>query len=70
MPDSTSRELAVNLSDINKLFELVEKTVAGFKNLSTIPESERNEVRDALIETTELIDSIFVVYQAGSNRHH
>jgi hypothetical protein len=60
MPDTTSHEFSVSLSDIDKLFELVEKTVAGFKNLSAIPENERNRVRDALIETTELIDSILL----------
>lgn len=60
MPDATSHEFSVSLSDIDKLFDLVEKTVAGFKNLSAIPENERNKVRDALMETTELIDSILL----------
>ena len=60
MPDATSSEFSISLSDIDKLFELVEKTVAGFKNLSAIPENERDKVRDALIETTELIDSILL----------
>lgn len=60
MPDTASHEFSVSLSDIDKLFELVEKTVAGFKNLSAIPEAERDKVRDALVETTELIDSILL----------
>jgi len=60
MPENASSDFSISLSDVDKLFELVEKTVAGFKNLSEIPEEERNKVRDALMETTELIDSILL----------
>ena len=60
MPKDSSKSFQINVGELNKILELVEKIVDELKKIAKIPKEEREEIRKAVMETCESIDGILL----------
>jgi hypothetical protein len=58
MSNNSSSKFEVSVSELNKLLELCERALEGLSKARKIPKAQRQDVRDAVGDTCELIDSI------------
>lgn len=56
--NGSSNTYEISVSELDKLLDLCVKTIEALSGVSKIPKEQRNQVRDAVGDTCELIDSI------------